>query len=249
MVALLLMSTVLFAEFGDRQGTRSLIAQVPRHLHFVWLTPANMPGNVPHKVSSTIRMWKEMHPGWQVTTWSRDMVALKFPELSAFVNTMPMALLNWQSNLIRYHVLARYGGIYIDTDIQPLRQIPAHIMEAPFTVCEFPRSRRPCQIACNAVIGAAIGMPQMYEVAAKSLQNSIDKLTREPTGMYDLRVSGPSFWSRWGLKPPFRVLPSKTFYPCDWRDRTRCIARLFKNDQETVAMHTWKHTWGKSLHY
>ncbi len=157
---------------------------------------------------------------------------------------------------MRYHILKKYGGVYIDSDIVPLRPIPASMLESPFTVCQRPRSFNPaapegstdskCVSACNAVIASPPENEYIQLVADNALQQTKGHLSRYGNGkVYDIEVAGPLVLSNVVLdeKSSFNILQPRSFYPCDWSNKTDCIPDRYQNDTEVIAMHLWSLSW------
>ena len=89
----------------------------------------------------------------------------------------------WASDILRYVVLQKYGGLYLDTDIEAIHQVPEKLLDQPFTVCEKPRtnitSYRSCNIACTAVIAAPKGSKVMKETAKSAISKSESTLEKK----------------------------------------------------------------------
>lgn len=168
--------------------------RVPNIIHFTWVDtesweePAQQ-RPVPSDVLEIINAWQKLHPEWEVILWTNTSALLHFPELYVTLQSIKVAA--WAAGLLRYHVLAKYGGTSFDTDIIPLRPIPPSLMEAAFTVCEHPRDFDPtnpdskCRLTCNAVIGRPRGNQDIQVVADTALQNIKSRLKKYgTTGTY-----------------------------------------------------------------
>lgn len=153
----------------------------------------------------------------------------------------------------RYHVLSRFGGLYVDTDIVPLRTLPQEMLESPFTVCETPRTYDPsvegsprCEVACTAVIASPKGNDEIREVAFDAVKRTEARVKEYgKNAPYETELTGPRYWSKTATleSSSFKVLPPKTFYPCDWKDTSECVKENFINDTGVIAMHIWEHSW------
>ena len=219
---------------------------VPKVFHFVWLSTdwENEQPLAPSRVLRRIDSWKRLHPNWSVVVWTNALIQQHFPTLYKSLSKIQTA--SWASNLVRYHVLASFGGVYLDTDIEPLRPLQSKLLISPFTVCERPRDGGQCKLACNAVIASPRGNTEIREVASEALRRTQDHIQKNPNGWYNVSLTGPTFWSETSISPgtSFQVLPARTFFPCDWKDRSACIADLYVNDTDVYAMHVWEKSWG-----
>lgn len=215
--------------------------RIPKVLHFVWISVGlNEQLSIPTTVLKRIAAWKRLHSQWFVIIWTNKLVQKHFPTLTETLQKINTAA--WISDIIRYHVLARYGGVYIDTDIEPLRTIPTDLLKSMFTVCEVYTGSK-CVIACNAVIGARRSSETMKLVANKALQETRTKLKYHPQSRFDHTLTGPVLWSQFALHSG-NILPSRSFYPCMYTDRSKCVLDHFKNDTDVIAMHLWSNSWG-----
>ena len=89
--------------------------RIPRVLHQIWLGPKEVP------FKDFRRRWQELHPEWEYKLW-RD------ADLSEFGLTNHrayQAATNYgaKSDIARYEILHRLGGVYVDVDMEPLRAL------------------------------------------------------------------------------------------------------------------------------
>jgi hypothetical protein len=166
-----------------------------------------------------------------------------------------LQVISWAANLIRYRIIERYGGVYLDNDVVPLRSLESLRKLGTFTVCESPRVRPPqfnpprlimtgnvCLIACNAVIAATKGHPALAHVIEVSMDNTLQHLQNNFLH-YSTSISGPTVWTKSAKMHAFNILYAATFYPCNWDKREKCIKSRFVNDSYVYGMHNWEHSW------
>jgi len=98
-------------------------------VHQIWLGPAPMPENY----QEFRQRWQGMNPEWEFKLWTEkeidaevwdnqqiyDAVAIP-PEGK---KTHDIALATQRSDIIRYEILYRYGGMYLDCDIEPIQSL------------------------------------------------------------------------------------------------------------------------------
>lgn len=217
---------------------------IPKVLHFVWISTNwnQKQPEIPTRIRNRINLWNNTHPDWSVVIWTNVLVERHFPEL--YMASKRIKTEAWVSDIIRYHVIARYGGIYIDTDIVPLRVLPSKLLENAFTVCQVPRDGTRCILTCNAVIGSPRGNPEMELVASQALRGTEIYLNSHKK-KYNLYVTGPPFWSTFTTRSnsSIKILPATTFYPCDWKEPHACKKEKYIGNQNVYAMHLWEHSW------
>jgi mannosyltransferase OCH1-like enzyme len=85
---------------------------IPRIIHFVWFGPVEIPCIV-------IDSWIKHNPGYEIRIWNeRNLFELRNQMCFDKTNRY-----NQKSDIARYEILLRYGGIYVDCDIICLRPV------------------------------------------------------------------------------------------------------------------------------
>jgi hypothetical protein len=97
---------------------------------------------MPTQLQTWARAWKEYHPGWTMILWTDDpakhehllhepwdAVSLHPPVMNRWVYTHAQKWFGdraaWaaRSDILRYEIVAQYGGVYSDLDFEPFRCI------------------------------------------------------------------------------------------------------------------------------
>jgi mannosyltransferase OCH1-like enzyme len=87
---------------------------IPKKIHQVWIG-----GKMPDEYQRFSDSWQKHHPGWEYKLWG-DRDASEFGmHNKAFFDAAPTN--GQKSDIFRYEILRRYGGIYIDTDFECLK--------------------------------------------------------------------------------------------------------------------------------
>ena len=232
---------------------------IPRILHFIYVTPGLSPSQspLPPEVRNNIDNWNRLHPDWMVIVWDNAAIHEEFPELAELVK--PIQTMSWISNLLRYHALEKYGGVYLDVDIVPLQSMePLRRRFTTFSVCEDPASQGPrntsaeyvvdyCATINNNVIGVPPHHPALQDIMELSVARTKDRLVQFPDtgGPYKLETTGPPVWSRSAKKFDVTILHASLFYPCNWNQKDKCQIQLWKGQPHVYGMHEWKMSWYK----
>lgn len=89
---------------------------IPQRIHRVWLGS----GEVPLESERFAATLSEHHPGWEMTLWTdADLHALGIGDGDRGRAGTAVGL----SHLVRYEVLRRFGGVYVDADVECLRSL------------------------------------------------------------------------------------------------------------------------------
>jgi len=189
--------------------------QIPRVFHQIWLGGNDLP-EIFEEYAET---WRHHHPDWTLRLWT-DVDAPEIPALARARNLAERA------DLVRYEVLRRYGGVYLDTDVECLRPID----ELLDGVVGFAAYEVPGRV-CNAVLGAVPGHPafaravHLASIAAGHgtypEATATTMLTYVLESHDDITLFGP-----------------ERFYPVLWD------GRRMEGEEPPYAVHHWAHSWG-----
>jgi FkbM family methyltransferase len=210
----------------DPQGPDPTEQAIPHVLHRVWLGAP-----MAEAFWQYGERWEELHPGWRFVTWSeKDLAFLRNrAEFEAAEE------LSQKSNIARYEILLREGGVYADCDLEPLRNIEPLLIGASLVVGE----EQPGRLN-NAFVAAIPGHPAL-EYAVEQLPESFGS----QLGELSPQRTGPAFWTRCvrrsaadrGFKP--RVLKREVLYPYTYTQKNLQVRHF----PEAYAVHHWAKSW------
>ena len=96
----------------------SAFYKIPRFIHFIWLGSP-----LPERCKPLVESWKKMHPEWTVKVWTEaDLDQFNLKNKEAFDKATNYGE---KSDIWRYEILYRFGGVYVDTDFECLRPFDA----------------------------------------------------------------------------------------------------------------------------
>lgn len=134
---------------------------IPKIIHHIWVGPKPLPDDE----KRWMQTWKDKHPDWEFKFWTND----NLPELP---NNCVQALKNYdkypafQADVIRYVVVLKYGGVYLDTDMECIKPCD-HLFEGVEFVGLHPWPK--VNWICNGFIGASPQHPVLRS-AVESVQ-------------------------------------------------------------------------------
>jgi mannosyltransferase OCH1-like enzyme len=89
---------------------------IPKVFHFIWLG-----SNLPDEFLPMIGSWKCQHPLWEVRIWSdEDVEPLSLTNRHLFDSSANFGM---KSDILRYEILQKFGGVYIDIDYECVANI------------------------------------------------------------------------------------------------------------------------------
>ena len=196
--------------------------RIPRVIHRVWLGDKEMPD----EYVRFGRSWAEHHPDWEMRLWTdRELPPLEHPAALERCRNFGEA-----SDVLRYEILKRFGGVYVDTDVECLRPIDDLVGDAT----AFAAWARP-KVIGSAVVGSVPDHPAITRTleavaAGAGSGNQVDAtgpvaLTRVLQGADDVELFG-----------------RETFYPLDYWEIP--FAEGEEVDvADAYAIHHWHATW------
>jgi mannosyltransferase OCH1-like enzyme len=191
---------------------------IPRIIHRVWLGGDPMPDEFEHYGET----WRQHHPDWEMRLWTdSNLPELKFPE--AFERSRNHGE---RSDVLRSELLLRFGGLYVDTDVECRRPIEPLIGDA----AAFAAWVRPGRIG-SAVLGAIPGHPAIERLLTEMQDRVGEGNQIEATVALLTTVLSEA--------PDVVVFDSETFYPYHPRHNP-ANGREFP---DAYAVHHWGLTW------
>jgi hypothetical protein len=196
---------------------------IPRILH------RTVPAVINPQHESFWERWGKLHPTWELMTHRDPLNTAEWPETShQWAECTSGAQ---RAGLIRLEALWRHGGVYVDSDVEPLRSLETLLPLSAFAAWEDER------VVPDAVIGAVPGHP--------AIRKCIDlALTRIGKGAWE---SGPGVTTEvFRNHEHVLLLPPGTFYPIHYRaeDRDRSMADVSKEPHPwSFGLHWYEHSW------
>lgn len=94
---------------------------IPKIIHYCWFGK----GLMPQSQKNCIKEWQRLMPDYTVMRWDESTFDLsKHPLAQCACNAKRYAL---ASDVCRYNVLAKHGGIYLDTDVELFQRLDKYL--------------------------------------------------------------------------------------------------------------------------
>lgn len=193
---------------------------IPKVVHWVWLGP----GTLPAEHRAWMQGWLDRHPGWRGRLW-RD---AEIPRLRNQIEYDRARTWAQKSDVLRYEILLDHGGVYLDTDMECVRNIEELLAGVPaFAAAEND------DLLGNAVLGALPNHPWMHHVVTELPRAFQDHLLT-------LDQTGPAFLTAHTLgREDVAIFPSRTFYP----HSSASLHGEAPVPDRAFAVHHWSKSW------
>jgi mannosyltransferase OCH1-like enzyme len=210
---------------------------IPPVIHFIWLGSP-----LPARCRAMVATWRHFHPDWTIKIWTdADVKGFGMQNQAAFDRARNYGE---KSDIWRYEILFRFGGLYVDTDFECLKPFDRiHKSCAFYTGIGY----RPDPILFNGLIGSVPGHP-IIKLCVEALKiGSGDQNDRRI-----MNDTGPEFFTRCFFQRAAsskRVVafPVTFFYPFPNNKRVErkdidAIKRIWALS-ESYAIHYWELSW------
>ena len=188
--------------------------------------------------------WQRLNPDYEVVDWDEHCIS-DFPNLLPVIDSLydrdagrhGIELYVQLADVIGYALVEKWGGVYVNCDMQPVRPLP-EMPDKAWASLENNEDGR--------IVNAAIGAPEPRDPFWK-------ELLRELPGRYFsspyaemVETTGPAFLTDLAHEHPehLHVFPVETFNPVHWKqiepggDASAWLDSLPSN---TIAVHHWGH--------
>jgi mannosyltransferase OCH1-like enzyme len=208
---------------------------IPTNVHRIWLDDP-----MPPEFEGYGRRWTDLHPDWVVYDWRSTRSLPKLINGELFHDAREIIPKDWkrfQADLLRLELLYLYGGVYADTDVEPLRSFDPLRSLGAFVAWSPNRGPNGQRLLTQAVLGFTSRHPFL-----KACIDGIPDAVREHGDRPLAQMVGPWHITRmWDEQQPtdVTVLDESAFYPQSNDDRD---AGLGVDVSESYAWHKWANT-------
>lgn len=182
---------------------------IPRILHMVWL------GRTPMR-SDNAKRFIELHPRWILKVWNEDNMGF----LGLTEEVVKHGTFAGSSNIVRLAALYKCGGVYIDTDVEPIKPFDDLLRHRAFI------ARQPDGVFCNAVMGAEPEHIWIDEMLGKAI---LEQKNHDAAWACHM-IEGTD-------RSEVAELPTDTFYPFGHDEAPK------PPTERTLAVHKWDGSW------
>ena len=190
------------------------------------------------------RQWAELNPGWEIQHWSIADILL-FPKLASVFDHLEerdggnssIEYFVQVADVMGYALVERFGGVYTNCDIQPLR--PLEELPIPNRAWASYENNEDGRIV-NAIIGSPVKNDPFWQAL---LENLPARYFANPTAEM-VETTGPAYLTDFARERPgmLHVFPTETFNPIHWKQiEPGADASGFEYPAESFGVHHWGH--------
>ncbi|EHM47920.1 glycosyltransferase family 32 protein [Hafnia alvei] len=209
---------------------------IPKTIHYIWI------GNeMPSLNKECISTWEQNAPGFDIQFWDLNKIQRELMPAPFFYEMLKKKKYAFAVDYIRCKILYEYGGIYLDSDIELIKDISILCENEAFVGLE-----KIGRASCG-IIGAKKGFDTMLHlmnevVKAKGLVEMPVLLTKV-LGEHDFSLGNEiQFIGKMTIYPVHYFYP---YNPYGGNDVDQLMYKDVKED--TYAIHHWAKNWNLSF--
>jgi Mannosyltransferase OCH1 and related enzymes len=231
--------------------------KIPKIIHQMW---SEIYKPLPKACSRLAETWKEKHPDWTYLFWNEkmmdDFMKIEYPDYYDLYSSLPYDIQRWDT--IRFFILKKMGGLYVDVDYECLENIEPLIEGADIAIALEPDShspglRVPCVLS-NALFASIPNHPFLDQAIDRIFFHKTLKYSPSNKFKYVLETTGPLMLSLLhqsldlDQKSKITLLAAKHVMPYDLR-QIKLVVSGIENDElescldEAYAVHYYTNTW------
>lgn len=206
--------------------------KIPKIIHQIWLG-----GPLPEKYQALQKTWQDMHPTWEYRLWTdKDIKEFGLINQDLFDEAPNYGE---KSDIARYEILYRLGGLYIDTDFSCLQ--PFDIFHHAY---DFYTSMQPLDGGYIHLVNGLIGSVPGHPI----LKYCIEQLRHTKHITQTIIKTGPIFFTQAVIRCLYQgdyingIFPPSYFYPLGFSYKK---GMEIKVRPESFAIHYWDFSWAE----
>ena len=234
--------------------------KIPKIIHQIW-SDVNQP--LPSFFKSLSETWKEQYPDWDYIFWDDDkmnrFVQDFYPSCWDIYSRFPYDMQRWDA--IRYLILDKMGGMYVDFDYESL--LPLHPLIGDKVCCfGLEPASHAAKKEWEVTIGTALIVSTPGHPFIKKVMQSVfveDNLHPGDQSKTDFVLSSTGPWNLTGVynglsedeKKAICLIPAKYVFPFDFHQAKRLMSgevneKLENCLNEAYAIHYFSGEWLKT---
>jgi mannosyltransferase OCH1-like enzyme len=226
---------------------------IPQIIHQTWKTSV-----IPSRFSDFTHAWKRCHPSWRYQLWddgaNRRLIQEHYPWFLRSFDNFPLDI--QRADAVRYFILHRFGGIYVDLDMDCFKSVKPLLKNADCVFSTEPemhaRLHNTDTIISNAFMGSVPGHPFLFAVIKEMLTHVSSQTDKN---RFVLETTGPLMivrvYQHYQHPEEILLLPPELLNPLSYLESERYLkgkkTRIIKKKIEhAYGLHFHTGTWWKT---
>jgi len=195
---------------------------IPKIIHQIWVGP----NEIPEKSKYFIQKIKQLHPNYEYKLWiDNDINSENFLNYKFIVKTSNYAQ---KADIMRYEILYRYGGIYLDIDFEILQNLD-NLINGSLVVCN--EDEHINKYMSIGFIASTVNNSELL--------NCINNINTINWNMHVNEATGPYYFRKCINLENANVLKTKNMYPIYYTEKNKELIL----DDDIYGIHHWDKNW------
>ena len=215
----------------------SEVVKIPKIIHVIWINGEIDDCSVPKELRKYLFTWVKYHPGWEFKLWTdADVAKMKLYNQDLYDDARNFGM---KSDILRCEIIYKYGGVYVDVDLECLKPLDLLHHTYDFYIGLQPLDSRFLQVG-SGILAAKPGHSILKHVITTMGENyKQNKGAPEQTGPKHFTRA---FFNIVGTLDTIDIaFPATYFYPLGAYEKG--INRKRWEDLGAYAVHWWGKTW------
>ena len=217
--------------------------KIPKIIHQIWIGPKEVPWKW---INSFKEDFMKKHPGWKYYLWTdKEVAKLNLVNKTHYDNEKGY---NGKADILRYELLYKFGGIYIDADSYWLGLDLGDLIKQTnytgfFAAIENKEKCNKC--LANGVMGSSVNNP-IAKYLVDILNKQYNKHIRDYAVVGPWVTVGPYYIDQILYKFNITVFPDYYFYPIYWASGNKSSEIIPIEEQKKLYPNSYMTQYGYS---
>lgn len=210
---------------------------IPKIIHYCWFGGAPLPPLAERCIAS----WRRYFPDWEIRRWDESNYDVRATPYIA--EAYDMRKYAFVSDVARFEVLYRYGGVYFDTDVEVLRNFDDVLARGPFM------GQEDSNVAPGLGMAAEAGMPFLKELLEHYHGlHFADGKGRILDGTVVTHTTSMLLPHGYECRPGMQQAAGFTIYPESWFNPIDRFSKQLHIGPDTHSIHHYAASWTSPWH-
>lgn len=212
---------------------------IPKKIHYCWIGGSEKN----EEVLKCIETWKNFAPDYEIIEWNEN--NFSFENCNEYIKqALKMKKWAFVTDYMRLSILYQYGGIYLDTDVEIIKNLDEFLVNDSFLCIEG------LDTVCTAVIGSKKGQKwieeliELYDKRSFLNENGHPNLTPNSKYIYSFLTNKYKLENNYGIT---KLSCNLTIYPSEYFSPKNYATMKMNITDNTHAIHHYGGMWKSSM--
>lgn len=202
---------------------------IPRVCHLIWLGPP-----LPEHLRELVDGFAALHPRWKLRWWTEaeidDFGLVNRDAYDRAEELVPAhSVHQFRSDVARYEILYRLGGMYADCDYRWQKKVDPLLRKQSLVTC--------WEVEGQFVANGWIAAKKHHPGLAEAIEEVPERIRHRKDWWGANRFTGPHLWTPIAMRHA-RILPAAAMHPVPYTNPALAEQNSYP---DSTAVHLWNH--------